>query len=449
MNCRFHPVKSAQYHCHYCQIPVCSECCDESLSTRQGSVIARCFVCEGEVDALGDATQIEPFWSRIQEVYTYPLSTQALLSIFIIAMLSVMLDGFGLLGLLPVFAIALYAFSCLRHTSRGEQQAPGVEACFEGSIGPVFYVGISMFLATLLASLSFAKFGYGVGILVGLSLSLVVPAIIIIIAIEEELTPALNPSNLLNIVSTTGSSYFVMVLFIVVMLSSMEVLAGFIGNTNFRGLSVFISSIIANYYIIVIYHIMGYLVYQNHAALGYKVTGTLGVKDQRKRASLGDTQNAKLDVLIKAGKFDAAREIVRQRLQAETPIWEWKRAFMLFCAGVPSKDVGSYFERYVSKLDERGDTIAIAQAYAVIRRCSPSYELEDDVRKLMVAGALNDAGKYTASVGLIGKLAKESTDSAHVISALNLLISGFQNIPNGEKHVAHYRKLLNRESQRR
>lgn len=441
MKCKFHPVKTAEYHCHYCETYLCANCTDEGLSSRRDSVVAHCYICEGELDAQTSSSEIIPFWSRIKGVYQYPLSTQAVVSILTIALLSVVLDGFGILGLLPLVAMALYAFSCLRHTARGEQNAPGVEACFEGSVAPVFYVGICMFLAIFLTSFAFSQMGYGMGIIVGLVMAVVVPAMIIIIAIEEQLASALNPSNLLNIVSTTGSSYFVMVLFIVVMLSSMEVLSGFLGNTNFRGLSVFISSVIANYYTIVIYHIMGYLVYQHHVELGHSVSGKAVVSGAVRKQNASEKQNARFELLIKAGKFDQAREIARERLSPETPIWEWNRAFKLFCAATPSKDVEKYFDLYVDRLEELNDVSEIADAYMTLCRVKPNFKPEVDSRKLLVAESLQQVGRFSASVGIIHKIPLESSEEPLIKRALALLINGFQNIPGSEKHLTHYQKL--------
>ena len=439
-NCQFHPATLASNHCHYCEQNFCENCSDDIQIGTNISVSSACFLCGGELDPIAEGSNIEPFWSRLGLIYRYPLANHSLAAIFIIALLTSMLSGFGLFALVPLIAINLYSFACLRSTADGNNDAPGFEASFEGSIAPVIYVGLSTFFATLIAGIVFAQFGDGMGILMSFFLVLVMPALITVIAIEQRLLPALNVGNLLSIIKATGLSYFVMVLFIMVMLFSMNILSGMFANTNFDSLSVFLTSVIGNYYNIVIFHILGYLVYQHHVELGYRASGNAGVKKKSSRNPV-QRNSVQLEVLIKSGKFEAARDVARSNLKSDSSLWEWSRAFKLFCAATPAKDVGSYFDRYINKLMELGETDKVAEAYLLINRAQPDFKVKDDGRKLDIAEALQEIGKSPQSITLIRKLPDESQNNDIIGRALKLLASGFANLPNSDEHAEHFKTL--------
>ncbi len=440
MNCQFHPIVPAENHCDHCRANFCGQCSDTLPRARIRDHSSACFVCGGALTPLAAGNQIIPFWSRIGDIYRYPLSVQALITILVISTLSTLLRGFGLLAVIPSVAIVLYSFACLRRTASGENEAPDVDASFQGSIMPVFYAGVSTSAAAFVIWFVFESFGTGMGILLSFFVGLLMPAAIIIIAVQGKLFPALHPGNQIEIVKATGISYFVMLLFIAVMVSSTAVLSGFLARTSFASMNFFMTSVISNYYSIVVYHIMGYLVYQNHAELGYHVSGSAGVKHTNDRS---ETQREKiqLEMLIKAGKFDAARGVAKRILQNDASMWEWARAFKLFCAAQPSKDVDLYFERYVDKLISLDETEKIADAYLDIVRVKPSFEPASDARKLDIADALHHIGKHTQAVRLIQKLVVESNDHDTVGRALLLLVSGFRRLPGSGKHLAHYENL--------
>ncbi len=389
------------------------------------------------MESVAGSANIEPFWSRLLEVYKYPLSVQGIATILLLAVLSVLLQGLFLLAIAPSIAITLYAFACLRRTAGGENDAPGVEASFEGSVAPVFYVGICMFIAVLLAMFAFKTLGLGLGIILSFLLVLIMPAVIIMIAIEEQLLPALNLANVLNIIKATGVSYFVMVLFNIIMLSSMGILVETFGNTNFNSLSVFLTSAIGNYYTIVVYHIMGYLVYQNHSELGYRVSGRAGLKNASARTPK-QRQRLQLELLVKAGQYDAARDIAAQACTSDAPIWDWERAFKLFCAANPGKKLATFFYAYLDRLREADDSEKVVQAYLAVSRLDPDFQLSDDARRLEVANALHIEGQHSLAVNLIKRIPQESQQQTKVADALDLLAKCFKHISGGEKHASHF-----------
>ena len=440
MKCHYHPVQSAENHCAQCRKNFCRVCSGGPKTASSLDMSHTCFICETELEALASANTIEPFWSRIGKIYKYPLSLQALITILIISALSTLLQNWGVLALIPFIALNLYSFACLRSTAAGENEAPDVDASFQGSVGPVFYVIIVMAVAIFAATFVFYSFGNGMGIIASLFLILVMPAALIVIAVKEKLFIALNPATLVGIIKTTGASYFVMVLFILVMMSSMGLVSSVVMGAKYSLFGFFLTSVVANYYGIVIFHIMGYLVYQNHVVLGYRVLGRAGVKESKPQ-TLKQRQTAQLEVLIKAGKFDAARAVAKQTLSADATLWEWSRAFKLLCAAKPSGDLNRYFERYVDKLSSLDETGKIADAYTELIRVKPDFKFTNDERKLDIAEALHQNGKDAMAIRLVQKLPIESSKHDVVGRSLEILVNGFKRLPGSEKHLAHFQNL--------
>jgi len=253
MTCKFHPLDAAINHCDHCKADFCESCSDESAArdpryARSDQVDHNCFVCRGPLEPLGGAHQVPPFWSRLTEIYRYPLNTEAIVALLVVSLLTAFIGNASLLLILPSIAMMLYSFACLRETAKGNLKAPGLEACFEGSIAQIIYVLIAVLVLGAGVYNVFKYFGTGLGIMASAFFVLAIPAIIIVIAVEEELGAALNPAELFSVMRATGISYFVMILFMIIMMSSVFVLIAFFGVQADSFIGILLQSLISNYY---------------------------------------------------------------------------------------------------------------------------------------------------------------------------------------------------------
>ena len=272
-----------------------------------------CFVCSGALEPIQRAQKIPPFWNRLGEIYKYPLNFHAIVALIVVSFMTALVGGSLLLMLLVTAAMALYTFTCLRETASGHLEAPGLEACFEGSLAPLFYMLVAFAIQGTFVYQVFAKVGFEFGLIAAAFFILSIPAMIILIAVKESLAPALNPAQLFEVIRATGVSYFVMLLFVLIMTSSVFAIVAFFGGEAHSFFGVFLQSIVSNYYSIVIYHIMGYLVYQNQDALGYGGGNSLETGELNR--SDAQRAKAKLDVLIKAGDYQSAYKLAHRQLK--------------------------------------------------------------------------------------------------------------------------------------
>jgi hypothetical protein len=430
-------------YCKFCDADYCESCSDESAAlavtrTRADKVDHNCFVCAGPMTPLQGAQRVAPFWSRLPDIYRYPFNLDAVSALLIVSLVSAFIGSGSILLIIPSVAMMLYSFACLRQTAKGNLKAPGIEVCFEGSIAPVFY---SLIVILVFGSGAFFAFrlGLGFGILALTFYILALPAAIILLAIDEKLLPALNILALASVMKAAGISYFVMLLFIIIMISSVFALMSLFGGQANSFLGVLFESLISNYYSVVVYHIMGYLVYQNQEALGFKVTGH-GVEVSVRSDS--ERRKAHVEALIKAGDYDQAQEVAgKQLLEQDSTLWDWSRAFTLSCVATPSGKAEQVFNDYASKLEQAGETDKLADAYLQLKKYQPKFVIKNHHQRLSIANSLFETGQYSQVVNMLHLFHQESSDNKLIIGALKLLSESLVSIPNREKLAKQYATL--------
>jgi hypothetical protein len=363
----------------------------------------------------------------------------ALIVILVMSFLSALFANMGIYKLAPSIAITLYCFACLRETAKGNMEAPGLEACFEGGSKPIFSM-IGLILFALLATFgAYNMFGTGFSILVGAFWVIALPAAMLVIAIDEALLPALNPAKLMSVVLATGVSYFIMLLFLLIMMSSVAVLVSFFMSSEPTFMSVLVQTIISNYYSVVEFHILGYLVYQNQHKLGFATAGHQGEAIMR---SNEEWLNAKVETLTKAGEYANAVEAAKRQIASPTTsMWQWQRCFRLMSAGSSFDELKSFAPKYFDKLEEMGQRDQLAEDYVMLKKRIRDYKVQDDERCLALARSLFDLGRYPYVIDLLKDYHSRDAKPENINESLELISQSYLKIPGKEKKAEIYQNL--------
>lgn len=382
-NCKFNPLKPAKFHCSKCNADFCDEYSEEVFIRRGEEPSYRCFICDSAMNKLANTTQIEPFWRRIADIYKYPFSSGSAIAVIVVtSLLTMLLKHSVLLLLAPSVMIILYSFACLRETARGELIAPGFEKCIDGSTKTIFFVYAVLFIAIFIAVMIASILGQSIALLFGLFCLAALPASILLIAIDEQLLPALNPFRLIGIISKTGSSYFVMILFVIIMMSSVALISHSFGDLAFTSIGLFLQTAISNYYSIVMFHIMGYLVFQNHEQLGFKINQS---KNNARARSSEQSQNSKIELLIKAGRYKAAFDECEQQIRRSNTEWQRARHFKLACIACPPKKLAEQLSSYIKFLNKHDRQDQVADAFMLAIKSEPELQITDPKLSLDIA----------------------------------------------------------------
>ncbi len=444
-HCKYHPLSAGTQFCSQCDAAYCDDCSDESALRRNSRENYRCFVCSQYLDEIPSDSSVPPFWRHLGRVYQYPIGLSAIAAILCMSFLSALLSGFGLFQLVPAIGITLYGFACLRETAHGKLSAPEFSECFEGSVGPVFSMLFLVIVATVMTIFAAYVFGIGVSWLFMFFFVVTLPAAIIVLILEEKLLSALDPIRLISVVKAIGTSYFVMLLFLIIMMSSVGFLASLFDQSSPTFFGVLIQSVISNYYFVVEFHILGYIVFQNQHKLGF---GASKVERDIKFRTDEKWLNAKIETLVKAGNYDLAIESSKKQIRdGNAQMWQWARCFKLMTTGTNFRELSEFAPKYFQKLGAMQQEDTAADAYVLVKKRIAEFKIADPSQCLKVAESLFNIGRYGYVVEMLSDFHTRSQDLEQIKQSLRLLSGSYKNIPGKEKKAKFYQSVYELKNQ--
>ena len=255
------------------------------------------------------STATLPFWERLRPMLLYPMHSEALLTISVLAVLRLLgfVPGIGwLLNILITVGMLKYAAEVLTATANGHMEAPNGYSTPDEVGWTVLKVQVLLWLLAIGLTLVLGAMGAGALAFAPLFIvALGAPAALMSAAIDQDTLGALNPSMWAATISRIGWPYIgASLLCLVIMFSetnAQRMLVPFLPGP----LAIVGHYFIAHYFTVVTFHLLGYLVYQYRDALGYEVKPThykplprpkdrdQGVLDEaEKLAADGDTAGA-------------------------------------------------------------------------------------------------------------------------------------------------------------
>lgn len=235
-------------------------------------------------------------------------------------------------------------------------------------------------------------------VMLGLAV-LLMPAAIILLAIDRSLPGALNPLSWGALIGRLGADYFgaVAVLAVLVVVSAVAQ-AVFVRFLPYD-MGTLPGGFVALYSLVASYHLLGYLIYENHVALGLDVAPAVP------RATLAnpleDEAVAKANALVGEGRHGEAADLLQQMFRgrgASDPVHDRYRQCVIAAGDTPR--LVKHGREYISSLLATGkDKRALAVASENLAH-DPTFrhELPDDVARL-VAQAIR-TGQAQLAVGL-------------------------------------------------
>lgn len=265
--------------------------------------------------------KIIPFWERLPEIAMYPAHKSALSMIGILAVCHLVsyLPFGNLLDLVVWVTMYKFAFECLRETANGRFEPPEFAVAVDDSLG---WKSIALqFVLGAAVLFAFWAIGPITGLIVLFVLAVASPAAIMSLAMDENLGIALNPAMWWAVLTRIGWPYVALV----ALYFGFGLIYGIAGALLESVLPGFIAlvvvSALAQYVMIAAFHMMGYLIYQSHADIGYTPTA----KEAPIERGRADPQQGVLDEaerLVQKGRSEAACDLlgveVRGRGGSET-----------------------------------------------------------------------------------------------------------------------------------
>lgn len=406
--CKYHPLAPALWWSDEFQMGYCERCVDYSESAA-GSPRAKSYLTSKDLEYLGSAHSAVPFWERIPAFFQYPFQTESILFLAAVMLIGgVMTSIGGIIGILGIVfslvAITKYGFMVIERTALGRFSPPPWSHAFSGDMNVFFkQVAVQIIFGVFLTAVAFLG-SASLNLVATLLVIFVMPASLMIFAMEEDIGSAVSPSHLFDFITRIGGAYFVLYFFLILFsmahIGFFSVLWQEIPESWLAPL--FISASL--YFMLVMYHLMGYVIFQYQSTLGFVSEDE---KTAERRMKAIDPYDAKIDVMIKEGRYDDCIKVFKKALHDHPN--DFKKHDYLSKLLVALGDTETALEHgnsYLTKLHTLGDDARLYFLFGFYQQIDKDFMPDDPGVRRVVAEQLYSRGKYDQVIKLLANMHK-------------------------------------------
>ena len=439
--CKYHPLTAATYHCETCNTTLCDKCVDDS-SPKAGTY---CLSCDKKVVSLGAKYNADAFWRRLEESFHYPLNKGTIVFIVVMAFLTTIASflPFAFIWYLMLTgAFMKYCFTCLEKTARGSNRAPDITAAYDGGIILALQLLAIVVIVTAVITGIYFWLGVGMATFIGAIIICCIPAILINFAFTEQILEAINPLKILTIISAVGLPYGLLLALIMVMMGSVGVINQLIGN-ELSLLSISLQSVVSNYYTIVTFHIMGYMIFQYQDRFGF--TAVQEDHKKTKARSSAELAMARIDITIKEGDYNKAIELFCTAIKKESDNKTLCNNYFEFLLAIKNKErIDEYASFYFRFLNENQREDLINLSYKKILRAYPHFMPNNPEDRIMLAKECKQSGDPRSALKLLNGIKKAHPQYNRLEVVYALMAEALRDIPNMATKAEQFAALSQR-----
>jgi len=361
--CSFHTTTPAHFHCQNCD----SLYCDQCISVREINEYSGkqryyfCSACDLPARMLSVGNMIEPFWKKLSSIFLYPFQPVPLILTLLLSILGAVFPSTTLVRLFVWVVMVKYAFAVFINTSQGGLRAPMVSwELINGDVKPVLQQYLLFILVSLATQQIFIGFGMVAGYLFVALVALALPVIIMVQVATNSILHAVNPMLCFPIIFRIGWPYLLMYLFLFFLYSGPRVVLAYLPvDVLPYPLVVFCMLFLTQYYALVSYHLMGYVLLQFHDEIGYPVDYDFFITNQggKPKKALSEKQELEnaVTVLVRMGKYqEALHRLAPHIRESEVDPDLSERFFKLLRLVDDKKHIGPYGVRHLDILVAAG-----------------------------------------------------------------------------------------------
>lgn len=319
--CITHPTVSAQWICPKCDSAYCGSCVSKRAAGVLGKEIKHfCPKCNVEADWVGVAGLIPPFWQRLHRFFVYPLYSGPLSFLIVLSVVVQFVGQLPMVGWLISFlcwALSLkYAFEILKATGRGKLVPPKVDIeVLTTNFGQVFQQTL-IIIVLIAAGFLLLSVTNTPGVLLPYIVFVLFffPSIIILQVATGSIVQALNPVAFVGLAWRIGAGYLGMYFFLILVFAAPAVAQSYLLPIVPEKAYPLVFFFAQQYYMFVMYHLMGYVLLQYHNEIGYEVSyqDFEDVTSDSSEATPAISPDLlRIELLIQEGKLDEALSILR------------------------------------------------------------------------------------------------------------------------------------------
>lgn len=342
----------------------------------------------------------QPLGERWPQILRYPLQPAALSTIVAIAvahLVTLIPLGF-ILDLLVWAAFFKYAFEVLRWSANGHEQAPEISFTVSDWVGR--YAVMLFVLAQVLLILLTLWFGIVTALVFGLLLTFALPAMVMILALDEGMLRALNPIAWLMLGARIGRQYFVLVGFFCAALFVQSVIAAAIAGVLPSFLTTPLVFCVVNYLMIANFHLIGWVIHLHADDLGY--SGHLELHATRADAGTDERIIDAARGRAASGDPRGAITLLREELAAHADLLPLHEEFRHWLRHEEENvELVGHGKMYIPVLLAANQDRRAIDVTRECQRLDPAFALDqaEDVTRLAAAAA--DIGQTQVALGLL------------------------------------------------
>ena len=424
VTCKYHTQTPAQWHCQHCQISYCPSC----VTQINPHHAPECPVCKRELNSLGAANLIQPYWLRLRQFFIYPAHPAPLLLLLILSLLVFLLrlvpgwqNEYAILFwtfprnallLLPLLIVFLkYAHSVLEDTAHGHLKPSSLSSDKLFENGLIVIKLIAVFFAFYLlewAALDLLDMpGYYLATIIT---ALATPAAIMILAMEDNLTHALNPGMLLAVIKRIGMPYFIMFVLFYLLTIAKSTLLALLHKYIDPSLSFAVYSFVTMYFYLMMFNMMGYILYQYHEELGFSVDVPAHEQEhvQNEDVATASPELRAIEILLHEGKHEQAIKQLQQLIKANPSDTE-ARERMLKLVRLTGHELihTDQAQDYISYLIGENKMAQAARIYESAYEFDKQFRPAKPVERLDMAKFLRQNNQAKLAMGVLHNLHRD------------------------------------------
>lgn len=458
--CKYHPEIKANWHCDVCNIDFCHQCVDSDAVEQ-----AACPICAEMMMSQG-VSSIPPLWNRISQFFLYPLHLQPLLLILTLVAVNFIASAnmLGFLVQMLVFIVfTKYAYVVMISIARGRMKPERIRwTMFSEDLEIPFKLLFVIFCYGLFNTLvqnNVSETGFNLSLLLS---SFLFPASIMLLASSKHFLRAINPLAIAKLIKTVGLSYIILFVFLGLLITGLLAAYKLLFSSIPAYLFLSAALLVVMYFVLVMFSMMGYVLYQFHQQLGY-------VDDVIENAEPATDENG-IDILLQEGRHAEAVSRLAEAVELNPNDFSRRERLhrILFSIG-DKKGLQTYSADYIVRLLLLGKPSEAIRVYMECHKLVPGFKLKGAKHRHEMARLLVGSGQSRTALSLLNDLHRdypsyEGIPSAYLLVArimfeyfshedkarkiLEYLMQKYPNHPAREK-IQSYLGMLNSISSHR
>ncbi len=224
------------------------------------------------------------------------------------------------------------------------------------------------------------------------------PAMVMVIATSNRFFLAINPLAIFSLIYRTGFSYVVLCAFLFLLWFGSDYAFLPLLSERLTLPLLFAYSVTSMYLIVVMFHMMGYLLYQYHEELGFDADEAWDDDASQDEPQVG----REVGVLLKEGEGEVAIQRLEHTLREQPGDLDLMgRLHELLREFGESERLADHGRRYVSMLLGAGQVHRAAQVYRACCQCGAEFIVDHPDATYALVRALRGLGAGRLAVGLV------------------------------------------------